>query len=223
MSTNKDYYSVLGVSQSAGIDEIKKAYRALAFKYHPDKVSEDKKKASEEKFKEISEAYYALSDQKRREEYDLYRKGGRASSGGDFAEAHGFDFDEILKHFSGLGGSGRRSKARSFSGGMFNFEDVFDTFEHMGDGSTRQYIYSSDDNSYQRPPEEETDINASFKVSARILAQGGEVKFNHNGKQLTLKIKPGTKSGQKLRLKNQGKVCRYCNHSGDLIIAIYQK
>ena len=94
-----DYYSVLGVSEDASDTEIKKAYRKLALKYHPDKNPGDKK--AEEKFKKISEAYYALGDAKRRKEYDNLRRMGAYT--GDFSSAQGFDFSEFAKHFSGGG------------------------------------------------------------------------------------------------------------------------
>ena len=62
MSTKRDYYEILGIKKNAAIDEIKRAYRELALKYHPDRVPTEEKKAAEEKFKEISEAYAVLSD-----------------------------------------------------------------------------------------------------------------------------------------------------------------
>ena len=70
MSTQRDYYEILGVEKTAAEAEIKKAYRKLVMKYHPDRVSEDKKKEAEEKFKNISEAYAVLSDAKKRQLYD---------------------------------------------------------------------------------------------------------------------------------------------------------
>ena len=108
----KDYYDILGVKEDASEAEIKKAYRKLALKYHPDKNPGDKK--AEEKFKEISEAYYALGDKERRAKYDNLRKMGGFT--GDFSSAQGFDFSEFLKQFSGGGGS--------FSSGSI-FDDIF--------------------------------------------------------------------------------------------------
>ena len=81
MQTDKDYYKILGVTQSMSIDDIKSAYRKLAKKYHPDMNPNDKKGA-EAKFKEISEAYYVLGDPKRKQEYDDFKKGGRTYRGG---------------------------------------------------------------------------------------------------------------------------------------------
>ena len=72
----KDYYEILGVAKDATLQQIKKAYRSLALKYHPDRVPEPEKKASEEKFKEISEAYGVLSDPQKRTLYDQYGHAG---------------------------------------------------------------------------------------------------------------------------------------------------
>jgi molecular chaperone DnaJ len=85
----KDYYSVLGVSETATTDEIKKAFRKLAVKHHPDKGG------SKEKFQEINEAHTVLADEKKRQQYDMYRKGG-------FSDGAGFDFG----NFSGFGNGG---------------------------------------------------------------------------------------------------------------------
>jgi molecular chaperone DnaJ len=105
----KDYYKVLGVSKGAPADEIKKSYRKLARKYHPDANKGDA--ASEERFKEISEAYNVLSDEKRRKEYDdarsLFGSGGvRMPGSGGGAGGYGFDLGDLFG--AGSGGSGGR-------------------------------------------------------------------------------------------------------------------
>lgn len=97
----KDYYAILGVNKDASQDEIKKAYRKLAIKYHPDKNPGDK--SAEEKFKEASEAYEVLGDEKKRADYDNPASNFdfKASGGPDFGN---MNFDEIFKHFGGFGG-----------------------------------------------------------------------------------------------------------------------
>jgi len=99
-----DYYSILGISKTASAGEIKKAYRKLALKYHPDKTEGDK--ALEDKFKKISEAYAVLSDPKKKNQYDTY---GSADFQQRFSQEdifRNFDMGDILKEF-GFGGGGR--------------------------------------------------------------------------------------------------------------------
>jgi len=117
----RDYYEILGVSKSASLEEIKKAYRGLALQFHPDRVSEDKKKEAEEKFKEISEAYAVLSDSQKRALYDQYGHSGIDQKYTYEDIFKGADFSSI---FRDMGGSG-------FSGGIFDeiFGDLgFDIF-----------------------------------------------------------------------------------------------
>lgn len=98
MATKRDYYEILGISKTANPDEIKKAYRNLALKYHPDRVHADKKKEAEERFKEISEAYEVLMDEQKRAKYDQYGHAGVDSSFGQ----GGFDFNQNFHHFDDL-------------------------------------------------------------------------------------------------------------------------
>ena len=105
----KDYYDILGVDHSATKDDIKKAYRKLALKYHPDK---NKEKGAEEKFKEISEAYAVLYDEEKRKMYDQYGHAGidqqytkedifRTTDFGDIFRGTGFDINDIFEQFFG--------------------------------------------------------------------------------------------------------------------------
>lgn len=121
----RDYYEVLGVEKSASADEIKKAYRKLAIKYHPDKNPGDKQ--AEENFKEAAEAYDVLSTPEKKQRYDQFGHagmGGGAASGGGFSGAGGFSMEDIFSqfgdifggHFGGFGGfnggGGGRSRSR---------------------------------------------------------------------------------------------------------------
>src|SRR5512136_154974 len=106
MSTKRDYYEVLGVSKNASLDEIKKAYRELAMKYHPDRVSSDQKKEAEEKFKEISEAYAVLSDSQKRALYDQYGHSGIDQKYAYEDIFKGADFSSVFQDLGDFGVSG---------------------------------------------------------------------------------------------------------------------
>ncbi|MBF0595334.1 MAG: molecular chaperone DnaJ [Candidatus Omnitrophica bacterium] len=119
----KDYYEILGVKKDASVADIKKAYRALAMRHHPDRVEESEKKQAEEKFKEISEAYGVLSDAQKRQMYDQHGHAGIDQSytsddifrGADFSSVFGGEtgMDDILSQFFGGsfgGGGGRRQQ-----------------------------------------------------------------------------------------------------------------
>ena len=126
MANKRDYYEVLGVRRNASEEDIRKAFRKLAFQYHPDKNPGNTKQA-ETKFKEISEAYYVLSDEKRRAQYDQMRKFGGGNPG-NFAGAQGFNFEDLLRQ-SAAGG-------RTRGGGRYSaFSDIFgDLFSGGGGG-----------------------------------------------------------------------------------------
>ena len=126
---SKDYYAILGVSKDASDDEIKKAYRKLAHKHHPDKSGGD-----EAKFKEANEAYQVLSDKAKRQQYDQFGQtfdGAGGQGAGGFSGFEGFDFS----NFSSQQGGG-------FDFGEGGFEDIFSSFgdifeDFFGFGSNR--------------------------------------------------------------------------------------
>jgi len=114
MSVKGDYYEILGVSKAASLDEIKKAYREKALKFHPDRVPAEEKKAAEEKFKGISEAYAVLSDSTKR---DLYNQYGHSGIDQRYAQEDifkGADFSSIFREMGG-----------GFGGGGSIFEELF--------------------------------------------------------------------------------------------------
>ncbi len=173
---SKSLYETLEISESASESEIKKAYRKLARKYHPD-VNKDPK--AEDKFKEINSAYEILSDSKKKSQYDMH---GDSMFGGqnfhDFSRSHGGggqgDLDDILRQmFSGGGG---------FSGGSNPFGGGF--------GGQQQ----------QPNLDMETGVTISFSVS--IL--GGSHSVAVNGDRFDIKIPAGVKSGEKMRVKGKG-------------------
>lgn len=127
MSTKRDYYEILGVQKSASLDEIKKAYRELALRYHPDRVPAEQKKEAEEKFKEISEAYAVLSDSSKRALYDQYGHSGIDQKYAYEDIFRGADFSSVFRDMGDFG----------LGGGLF--EEVFGDlgFEIFGGRSGR--------------------------------------------------------------------------------------
>src|SRR5512136_47540 len=151
---SRDYYETLGVSKNASDEEIKKAYRKLAMKYHPDRNAN--KKEAEERFKELNEAYAVLGDKEKRKQYDTYGSEGFHQRFTQEDIFRGFDFEDI---FSGLfGGKGRR-EFRSGGRGGFDFGDLF------GRGGYRDM---------GRMPQKGEDLLYEWPISLEEAASGGE-------------------------------------------------
>ncbi|MDE5807951.1 MAG: molecular chaperone DnaJ [Muribaculaceae bacterium] len=125
MAEKRDYYEVLGVNKGATADEIKKAYRKMAIKYHPDKFaqsSEDERKAAEEKFKEAAEAYDVLSDADKRARYDQFghsmgQSFGGGAGGGSYGFGGGMSMEDIFAHFGDIFGDMGGGSSYGFGGG----------------------------------------------------------------------------------------------------------
>ena len=141
----RDYYDVLGVTKSASKEEIKKAYRKLALKYHPDKTKGDK--TSEEKFKEASEAYHVLSDEKRKTNYDQFGHAAFEGAGGSGQGFGGFDFNsssfsDIFEDFFGDFGGGGSSRRSSNRGNDLRY-DVSISLEEAYKGLEKNVKYTT--------------------------------------------------------------------------------
>lgn len=205
MTGTKDYYQILGVGENAGAAEIKKAYRKLAVKYHPDKNAGNKD--AEERFKEISEAYYVLGDDQKRQEYDLAKKSGFHEGG--FSGAQGFDFSEFVNTFRGSGRGGSQ-----FGG----FDDV------LGDlFGGRSRSAQSDFSRRQQPTATQkvnTDIESVVKIPSESIGKSGSITVKVKGQSIKVNVPPSIKDGQKLRLQRQGKECPCCGKPGDLLLKI---
>ncbi|CAD7286610.1 DnaJ C-terminal domain-containing protein [Campylobacter suis] len=191
---SESLYETLGVSKSASADEIKKSYRRLARKYHPD-INKDA--GAEEKFKEINAAYEILSDEKKRAQYDQY---GDSMFGGqnfhDFARgsANMGDLNEILRNIFSGGGFG--ASGFSQTGG-------FGGFSQQGFGGFGGV---------------NLDINAKVSIPFDVAIMGGEHKININSESLKIKIPAGINNDEKLRVKGKGKSAM--GQTGDLILSV---
>lgn len=186
---DKDYYDILGVKKSASDDDIKKAYRNLAKKFHPDKNKGDK--TAESKFKEISEAYAVLSDKEKRDQYDRLGKeafggGNPFGPGGPFA---GFDFSQFTNRAGGGGGrrGGTRARTTTSTG---NFTDIFGDIFGGGMGGM---------DTEMRPPAAEADLTIDF----RDAVLGTTMGLNVNGSHVKVKIPEGVAEGQKVRIRTR--------------------
>lgn len=192
----KDYYEILGVKKAATESEIKKAYRDLAKKFHPDKNKGNKD--AENRFKEISEAYAVLSDKEKRAQYD--RLGSEAFGPGGANPFAGFDFSQFMGGGGG-GGRGRRTRrtASSGSGATMDFTDIFgDLFGGGGGGGFAQ----------QEPPE----MQAEMTIEFRDAILGSTMSLQVNGDSMKVKIPEGIPDGQKLRVRRNGTALQITVH-----------
>lgn len=184
----KDYYNILGVSKSASQDEIKKAYRKLAVKYHPDKNPNNKN--AENKFKEISEAYEVLKDPEKRKKYDQLGMNWK-----QYQDAGaGFDWSQ----FGGQPGGGQyhfEGDLNDIFGGR-GFSDFFNAFfgSSFGAGARSQ----------QTAGFKGQDYRANMEITLEEAYHGVSRIINVNNEKLRISIKPGAYEGQELRIKGKG-------------------
>ena len=205
----KDYYKTLGVNKSATTEEIRKAYRQLAKKYHPDKNPGSK--TAEEKFKELTEANEVLSDPEKRKKYDTlganwkqYQTSGNAGNNDWYSQ-----FNQ--------GGGNRSYEYSSDASGMFGGEGGFsDFFESFFGGSLRDKARTNT----KAQPRKGRDYESKLNISLNEAYTGAEKEFSINGKRLKIQITPGIEYGKKLRLKNQGGEGTRGGEKGDLYLTI---
>ncbi len=229
----KDYYAILGIQKTASVNEIKKKFRKLALKYHPDRNQGNK--AAEAKFKEVSEAYEVLSDADKRAKYDRFGKYWENSSatgyssnttsntntqvdfgGTDFSQYGNFEefINELLGRFStpGTGNSNQtysyRTSTKSNTTGSYSNSNFDSTYQDI-DGFNQQ----------SKPVNSEASINLTFSEAFR----GTTKRLNLGIESLEARIPAGVKPGTRIRLAGKGQKSGYGQTRGDLYLNVKLK
>ena len=199
------YYDLLGVSKSASTDEIKKAYRKLALKHHPDRNPGDK--AAEEKFKEISEAYAVLSDSQKKAQYDQFGDSGFSGTASGQNPFHGVDFSSIFKDLG-------------FGGGGIDFDSMFGGAAGGGFGGGSPF--GGGRGRHFNPAD--YDVEADISVGFMDIYNGSEREVNltlSSGEKVNVRIRipKGIEDGTRLRVRGRG-AQRPDGQRGDLYLRI---
>ncbi|MBK1673731.1 cytochrome C biogenesis protein [Ectothiorhodospira shaposhnikovii] len=206
----KDYYKVLGVERTATQDELKKVYRRLARKYHPDVSKESN---AEERFKEVNEAYEVLGDPEKRKTYD--QLGSHWRPGQDFRPPPDFD-----AWFGGAPGG----RAGGFSGGFqdgFTQSDFSEFFEAL---FGRQGAQRTRGHRTQRGfAGQGEDRTARIRLDLERAVKGGSVSVRAGDRTLQVKVPPGVTEGQRIRLVGQGTPGIGGGPAGDLYLEVHIK
>jgi molecular chaperone DnaJ len=206
---DKDFYKVLGVSKDVSAAELKKTYRKLARKYHPDSNPGDA--ASEAKFKEISEAYSVLSDEEQRKEYDQIRamgSGARFTAPGSAGQG---GFDDV---FGGMFGQGGQRGYTYQQGGQF--DDIFGSM--FGDGR-----FGSTSGGFRGygGPTRGRDVTATTTIDFITATRGETITLQAaDGKPIKVKIPAGVADGQKIKLRGKGQPSPDGGEAGDIVLTV---
>lgn len=206
---DKDFYKTLGVSKDVSDADLKKTYRKLARKYHPDSNQGDA--AAEAKFKEISEAYSVLSDAEQRREYDEIRAMG---SGARFTAPGAGGAGGFEDVFSRFGQGGRASQA--------DFDDIFSMFS-QGGGSFGSGRFGQPTGGYRGfgGPQKGADLTATTTLDFATAVQGDTITLQAgDGKPFKVKVPAGVKDGQKIRLRGRGRPSPDGGEPGDIVVQV---
>ena len=211
---DKDFYKTLGVSKDVSEADLKKTYRKLARKYHPDSNQGDA--TAEAKFKEISEAYSVLSDAEQRAEYDQIRamgSGARFTAGGQGAGG----FEDVFSMF----GQGRGGGTRFQTSG--DFEDIFSMFGQQPGGSFGSGRFGQPTGGFRGygGPTKGGDITARTTIDFVTATKGETITLQgEDGKPFKVKIPAGVSDGQKIRLRGRGRPSPDGGEAGDIVVTV---
>lgn len=214
---NEDFYKILGIQKNATEDEVKKAYRKLAMKYHPDKNPGNK--SAEEKFKEATRAYETLKDKERRRLYDQYGSNPNYSH-----HFHGFD------PFAGFGKRSSGPRQHSYSSGGFDFRTQGGGGESFQDLFSELFgeFFNAQTQQRRQRAVRGSDLKYNLVISLEEAARGGERMIHFLRKRdqaekaakISVKIPAGVRDGQKLKLAREGDEGENGGVPGDLFIVI---
>lgn len=205
----KDYYKTLGLDKNATPEQIKSAYKTLVKKHHPDVNKGDS--TSNEKIKEINEAYDVLSDAEKKKKYDnLGSSWNRFNSGG--GRADDFDWDSWSS-----GSSRRRSAPKETVGDFFNsgggVSDFFDRIFGAGKGYSQKQ-------GFNYPPTRGEDVNSELTLTLEEAFKGCSKIVQNRSQKIEMKIKAGITDGQTLKISGKGKFGKRGGEPGDLIVKV---
>jgi curved DNA-binding protein len=201
----KDYYKTLGIDKNASQDEIKKAYRKLAMKYHPDRNEGNKN--AEEKFKQVTEANEVLSDPDKRKKYDTLGSNWKQH------QSQGQGFDDFFSSYGRGGGGSQYTYSGNIDdlfGNISGFSDFFESFFGRSGSAERQ----------QSRSRKGQDFEATLYIPLIEAYNGTTKEISVGGKRVRVKISPGTKDGKKLRLKALGNEGMNGGEKGDLYLTL---
>ena len=220
----KDFYAVLGVSKDASAAAIKKAYRTLAKKYHPDRNPDDA--AAAEKFKEIGEAYAVLSDEAERKQYDAIRSmaggGARFQAGGPGSAGSAGGFEDTFSSMFG----GQSGNVRFETGGAGAQPDLDDLLRMFGGTPSptrsggRPGPFGFGGFGSQSPPQKGSDVLTSAALDLRDAVAGTTAELTADGRTMKVRIPAGVRDGQKIRLRGKGRAGLNGGENGDMVVSI---
>ena len=205
---DKDFYKTLGVSKDVSDADLKKTYRKLARKYHPDSNQGDA--AAEARFKEISEAYSVLSDAEQRREYDEIRAMGSGARFTAPGSGGAGGFEDVFSRFGSRGQTA-------------DFDDIFSMFSQGGGGSFGSGRFGQPTGGFRGfgGPQKGADVTARTTLDFTTAAQGETITLQaEDGKPFKVKVPAGVADGQKIRLRGRGRPSPDGGEPGDIVVQV---